>query len=220
MNWPRYVVEYGDIVAITLLMGSVVAALAIVLRGFQAQRWVRNALSAAGIVLCSLCVFASLQYMRIAPRKMAPLKPVFRGVGQRAPDLVFTSLTDNSTHHLSEFNGKLVILNIWATWCSACRNEMPDLDRIQKAYGDRIVVLAITDEDPDTIARFQPLAAMLLHKGRVLSSAENGLYVRPDVVRPLTHVIDSQGTLRETLIGQQSFEQFQTEVVRYLSPKS
>jgi len=220
MNWPRYVVEYGDIVAITLLMVSVIGALAIVVRGFQAQRWMRNGVSAAGIVLCSLCMIASLEYMRVAPKKVAPLKSVFRSAGRQAPDLAFISLADNSTHHLSEFNGKLVLLNIWATWCEACRSEMPDLDRIQKAYGDRIVVLTVSDEDAGTLARFKPLATMTMHQGRVAASAESGLYVRPDVVRPLTHIIDSQGILRETLIGPHSFEQFQTEVVRYLPPRS
>jgi thiol-disulfide isomerase/thioredoxin len=219
MNWPRYVVEYGDIVAITLLMGSVIAALAIVLRGFQAKHLRRNFLSALGMVVCCLSVFVALKYMRIAPQKMAPLKPVFRRIGQPAPDLAYTSLTDNSTHHLSEFNGKLVVLNIWATWCAACQSEMPDLNRLQQAYGDRVVVLTITDEDAATVAVYKPLATMSMVKGRV-TEPNGGLYVRPDVVRPLTHIIDSRGVLRETLIGQQSYQQFQTEVVRYLAPSS
>lgn len=220
MNWPKYVVEYGDIVAITFLMASVVGALAIVLRGFQAQRWMRNLLCAAGTVLCCLFMFVSLQYLRVAPQKMAPLKPLFKSAGQPAPDLIYTSLADNSTHRLSEFNGKVVLVNIWATWCAACRSEMQDLNRLQQTYPDRLVVLTITDEDPVTIARYESLSQLQLRQGRVPPETSSALYVRPDVVRPLTHIIDPQGVLRETLIGQQSFEQFQTKIVRYLPPSS
>ena len=219
MNWPRYVVEYGDIVAITFLMGSVVGALAIVLRGFQALRWRRNLLCGAGILLCCVFMLVALQYLRIAPQKMAPLKPMFKGAGQPAPDLAYLSLVDNSTHHLSEFKGKVVLVNVWATWCAACRSEMPDLNRLQQTYPNRLVVLTITDEDPQEIARFQQLAQMSVRKGRVVPGSSNGLYVRPDVVRPLTHIIDAQGVLRETLVGEQSFEDFQTRVVRYLDPR-
>lgn len=220
MNWSRYVVEYGEIIAITLLTASLVGALAIVLRGFQPQRWVRNVSSGVGLLLCSLFMFASLQFMRIAPQKMVPLKPVFRGIGQRAPDLVYTSLQDGAKHHVSDLAGKMVVLNIWATWCQACESELPDLNRLQQAYGDHLVVLTITDEDPATIAKYAPLAAMIVQKGRVAPGADGGLFVRSDVARPVTHIIDSNGVLRETLIGQKSFQQFETEVLRYLPPHS
>ncbi len=216
MNWPRYVVQYGDIVAITTLMLSIVVALAIVLRGFQAQRAMRNVLCGAGILLCSLSMFVSLQYLRIAPQKMSPLKPVFRGIGQRAPDFDYTSLQDGRNHRISELSGKVVVLNMWATWCAACRTEMPDLNRLQQAYGDHLVVLTITDEDPETIAKFEPLTRMSVLKGWVRPGAEGGLFVRPDVARPVTHIIDSNGILRDTLIGQQTFDQFETKVLPYL----
>src|SRR5258708_36250055 len=36
---------------------------------------------------------------------------------------------------LADFNGKVVVLNIWATWCGPCREEMPALDRVQAAFG-------------------------------------------------------------------------------------
>ena len=220
MNWPRYVVQYGDIVAITTLMLSIVTALAIVLRGFQAQRVMRNVLCGAGILLCSLFMFVSLKYLRIAPQKTAPLKPVFRGTGQRAPDLDYTSLQDGRPHRISELVGKVVVLNIWATWCTACRTEMPDLNRLQQAYGDHLVVLTITDEDPETVANFEPLTRMSVLKGWVHPGAEGGLFVRPDVARPVTHIIDANGVLRDTLIGQQTFEQFETKVLPYLPHRS
>jgi len=220
MNWPRYVVEYGEIAAITLMMVSLVGALAIVVRGFQAGRWYRNVLSGAGVVVCSLCMFVSLHYMRIAPQKIMPLKPVFRGIGQRAPDLAYVSLQDGSKHHVAELAGKLVVLNVWSTSSAASQAELVDLNRLQQAYGDRVVVLAITDEDTETIEKYAPLASMIVRKGRVPPGTDGGLFVSADVARPVTHIIDANGVLRETLIGKQSFQQFETEVVRYLAPRS
>ncbi len=220
MNWPRYVAEYGDIVAITLSMASLVMAVAIVLRGFQAGRLRRNVLSGAGLVLCSVVMISSLKFMQIAPQKITPLKPVLRGIGQAAPDLVYTSLQDGTKHHVSELHGKLVVLNLWATSCASCQAEMPALNRLQQAYGDRLVVLAITDEDPAAVAGYAPLAHMVVRKGCVAPGSDGGLFVRPDVARPVTHIIDHNGVLRETLIGQHSFQQFETEVLRYLPPNT
>jgi len=218
MNWPRYVVEYGDVIAVTLMMASVFGAMLIVLRGFQTNRLFRNLLSGVGIVACCLCLFASLQYIRIAPQKMKPLKPVFNAVGQRAPDLVYISINDGSIHRLSEFAGKVVVLNIWATWCAPCQDELPDLNRLQQAYGDRLVVLTLTDEDQETIINSNLLSTLVVFKGRVKPGTEDGLFVRPDVARPVTHIIDSKGILRNTFVGQQTFSQFESEVVPYLSP--
>ena len=50
--------------------------------------------------------------------------------------------------NLSEYRGKVVLLNIWATWCAPCRKEMPSLDRLQSTFGNsELQVLAIaTDE--------------------------------------------------------------------------
>jgi thiol-disulfide isomerase/thioredoxin len=46
---------------------------------------------------------------------------------------------------LAEFRGKVVVLNLWATWCAPCRREMPSLDRLQAELGDRgLAVIALS----------------------------------------------------------------------------
>jgi thiol-disulfide isomerase/thioredoxin len=61
------------------------------------------------------------------------------------PDLAFVDGTGNPKR-LADFRGKVVLVNIWATWCPPCREEMPSLDRLQKALGGpgfEVVALSI-----------------------------------------------------------------------------
>ncbi len=52
---------------------------------------------------------------------------------------------EDRTLRLSDFKGKVVFLNFWATWCDPCREEMPGMERLHRAYKDRgLVVLAIS----------------------------------------------------------------------------
>ncbi len=63
---------------------------------------------------------------------------------QPAPAISFVDSAGN-TVSLSDFFGKLVLVNLWATWCAPCLSEMPSLDRMQSRLGD-ITVLAISED--------------------------------------------------------------------------
>ena len=62
-----------------------------------------------------------------------------------APAVSFVDLAGNPAS-LSEFNGKVVLVNLWATWCEPCLREMPSLERLQSRLGDKIVVVAISED--------------------------------------------------------------------------
>lgn len=67
-----------------------------------------------------------------------------------APDTVFTSL-DGKPATLADFKGRVVVMNLWATWCAPCKAEMPTLAKLQAAYATQpVTVLPITvDRDSD-----------------------------------------------------------------------
>jgi len=62
-----------------------------------------------------------------------------------APSISFVDLAGN-TVSLSEFTGKIVLVNLWATWCEPCLREMPSLERVQSRLGDKIAVVAISED--------------------------------------------------------------------------
>lgn len=87
----------------------------------------------------------------IAPVESAGLEP-----GEAAPDFSIQTLNGEPIQ-LSDFKGKKVILNFWATWCPPCKKEMPEMQTIQEEYGDEVEILAVnmTDSEANGISDVQ-----------------------------------------------------------------
>ena len=100
-------------------------------------------------------MLASGKYLDRA-RKHGPIKLAGNVQGKAAPDFTLATLDGNKVK-LSDFRGKAVLLNFWATWCPPCKVEMPWFEQLQKQYAsDGLVVLgvAMDDSEPATIAKF------------------------------------------------------------------
>ncbi len=62
-----------------------------------------------------------------------------------APAILLTDLAGN-TVEITELRGKVILVNLWATWCEPCLREMPSLERLQARLGDRIAVVAVSED--------------------------------------------------------------------------
>ena len=71
---------------------------------------------------------------------------------QVAPD--FTVHNGPQTIRLSQFRGKIVLVNFWATWCAPCIDELPSLQALQRERPDIQVLAVSIDDDPDAYAAF------------------------------------------------------------------
>ena len=58
---------------------------------------------------------------------------------------------DGSTFKLADYHGKVVLVNLWATWCGPCRNEIPDLVTVSQEFKSKgVEFIGLTNEDPET----------------------------------------------------------------------
>jgi len=144
--------------------------------------------------------------LRLDPREVpSPL------VDKPAPAFALTRLDDASrTIRRDDMLGKVWMLNVWASWCEACRTEHPTLVSFAKTGTVTIVGLNYKDTRPEGLgwlARFGDPYAMSLfdEKGRV--GIDFGVYGVPE-----TFVIDKQGVVRFKLIGPLTPELIATKI--------
>ena len=83
--------------------------------------------------------------------------------GSEAPDFTVYDLEGNA-HKLSDFRGKPVLLNFWASWCGPCQMEMPDFQKYYESHGDQVnfVIVNLTDGQQETV---ESASAFIEEKG-------------------------------------------------------
>ena len=118
------------------------------------------------------------------------------------PDLRFTD-GEGRIQSLADFRGKVVLLNIWATWCLPCRTEMPTLDRLQAAFGGpdfEVVALSIDRAGPEVVKTFFAKIGVRNLAIHIDQSSEAG-FALATAGLPTTLLIDREGQELGRLIG-------------------
>jgi thiol-disulfide isomerase/thioredoxin len=111
----------------------------------------------------------------------------------------FRDIRTGTPHSLSEWEGRWVILNIWATWCPPCRREMPGLDIVQqRSTPAGATVIALSDEAPAAVEDYLEEHPLGLTVGTFSQT--------PDALsaigtRPVSMLIDPQGRVVEKVVG-------------------
>jgi peroxiredoxin len=120
-------------------------------------------------------------------------------VGGLAPDFELLSLSGES-FRLSDFRGKVVLINFWATWCAPCRLEIPAIQDRANLYPSDLVVLAVDNNEPaqdvlDFVLELQLTLDPLLDPG---AEVQQLYQVRG---YPSSYFIDREGVIKQLHIG-------------------
>lgn len=131
----------------------------------------------------------------------APAKPagkmaafVHKKTPEPLPEITFNDAAGKALT-LADFKGKVVLLNLWATWCAPCREEMPALDRLQKALGGdkfEVVALSLDRKGAEASQKFLTETKADSLKLYIDSSAKQGTVLKI-VGMPTTILIDKEG---------------------------
>jgi len=124
------------------------------------------------------------------------------------PDLRFVDGT-GAPRSLADFRGRVVLLNLWATWCVPCRKEMPALDRLQAALGGpdfEVVALSIDQGGVTAVKRFY--GELDLHALRIyVDQSGEALGKLGSVGIPLTVLVDRAGRELWRVVGPREWDQ-------------
>jgi peroxiredoxin len=131
-------------------------------------------------------------------------------VGHAAPD--FTVSDNSTTVHLANYQGRVVLLNFWASWCAPCIAEMPSLLELHHQQPSLAVLAVSVDEDAQAYRSF--IARRHVDLITVRDPAESVAKLYRTEMWPETYVIDRQGVIRRKFIGSQDWTS--PEIVAYL----
>lgn len=120
--------------------------------------------------------------------------------GFTAPDFTLETLDDGKVT-LSELQGQVVVINLWATWCPPCRSEMPALERVWNEYrDDGLVMLAVNQrEAPSRVSAFVDEFGLTFP---VLLDRDGGVGARYHLrAYPTTFFVGRDGVIRDVVLG-------------------
>lgn len=151
-----------------------------------------------------------------AVESMVALKRPMLKVGSVAPDFVLED-HDGKPVRLSDLQGKIVVINFWASWCPPCKDEMPDLQWLSEEYQKDLVVLGVNtayvDGRSEALAFADELALTFPILFDESGDVSEGLYSVRGL--PTSYWIDRRGTVRQIQVGAMTRDQM-IDVAEYL----
>ena len=120
------------------------------------RRWFLIGLAAAALLLAAIVV--KIERPASEPAASPPLAGSvagFKPTGRPAPDIAFVT-AEGKPATLKDFAGRVVLLNLWATWCAPCVREMPSLDRLQAELGGADFEVVALSSDRSGKAAVEP----------------------------------------------------------------
>ena len=152
--------------------------------------------------------------------------PPLAGPPDIAPSALYAATFQDGAgqpQSLGQYQGRLLILNFWATWCAPCREEMPGFARLHTRWRDKgVQFVGISAEDRDKVGRFGRDLAIpypLWSGGDEVGELSRRLGNRRGVL-PHTAIIGAQGEVLEVRAGTFSESELEQRLVRFASKTS
>lgn len=139
--------------------------------------------------------------------------------GQTAPSFAVPQLEGGSAG-LASYRGRVVVMNLWASWCPPCRAEMPDLQRLYAAYRSKNVVVLGVDQG-ESAQRVSAFAASLgIHYPILLDQEQQYGRVYAALGLPTTVVVDANGVVARGFDGPLSYAQMVSAIAPLIGKHS
>jgi peroxiredoxin len=167
-------------------------------------------------VILLFLVIAGLLVLVLLQRNTSSENPVQKvplRIGLPAPDFTFPGL-DGKMVRLSDHRSKTVLVNIWATWCPSCVDEMPSLEKLyRKLQGEKFEILAVSIDSLGVTAVAPFMKKYKLTFPALIDSAGAIRMSYRTTGVPESFIIDKNGILIKKIIG--SLDWARPEVLRY-----
>jgi thiol-disulfide isomerase/thioredoxin len=126
--------------------------------------------------------------------------------GELLPDFS-VACVDGSEFRLSEQRGRVVVINLWATWCTPCVRELPNFDRLSRERGEAVAVLAmhtppVTADVAEYLSAFSYTMPFAVDE-----TGELAEMLGASTVLPQTLILDSEGLVTYNRVGALSYEE-------------
>ena len=203
--------SYGNWVLVPLFLIVIIIDHLLAKKKFTKQltKWVLR----IPLIIISV-VLGSLIYMTNFPLKpmVNSISKVQNNIGQQIYDFDFIDVRKDSIYNISDFEGKIIILNFWGTYCRPCIEEFPDLKKIESDYSNNVWVIALSDEKKERIMKF----VQKIKSPTIVGSFTSEKWIELENFRPLTIIIDKNGIIREYTFGKKDYNFFKSVIDKYI----
>lgn len=168
---------------------------------------------AGSLVLLAALGFFCVQLLAGVARMTPALLEMRQHLGSPLPQVAYSPVDSATTavESVADLRGRVVLLNVWATWCPPCRKEMPDLARLQESHGERGLTVLHLSSEPET-----KLRAWLAEHPTPSRHGQVASLPFPVPALPTSLVIDRQGIVRDVMVGGNGYGDFEKAVEPWL----
>ncbi len=182
----------------------------------------RKILSQLAYLAVMVCLGFAIYYYFLAPKHLKnSTDNDYKSLSTQA--LFSANLpNENGVHQaLTQYKGKIIVLNFWATWCPPCRDEMPELSQLHLSYQNKnVVVLGIGIDETLAVTSFIQANAVSYpifiseNEGMEISSGLGNI----EGILPYTVIIDTNGNVKDTFYGRINMTLLTSSIERLIKP--